>query len=90
MIELAKQMIAVGEKAIDGKPKSNPISKLGLGSRALNCLRRLNIEYVEQLIWLTRDDVRRVRGMGDETFAEINNALEKIGITWLATKNYKI
>jgi len=55
------------------------VAKLGLSERALNCLARKEIEYVEQLIKYSREEITRIRGLGKITFLEIQRKLLKIG-----------
>ncbi|MCL2229306.1 MAG: hypothetical protein FWC00_05795 [Firmicutes bacterium] len=57
------------------KKLGTPITELGLSTRALNCLGRLKIKYIEELVKLERFDLLRVRNMGSMTLDEI---IEKV------------
>ena len=57
-----------------------PISELKLSNRAVNCLRCRNIEYVEQLLKFSRDDIMRFRNIGKHTFDEINAKVKPLGL----------
>lgn len=75
--DLAMQII----KTVDGMNYNPmPISELGLSSRAMNCLKWQDIDYVEQLFKLNQDEILRFRGMGKITFDEINEKVKFIGL----------
>ena len=80
--ELAKQIISVIEKTERNNSTNwaTPIENLGLSQRAVNCLQRNRINYVEQLIWLSRKDLFRLRGMGHISFNEINEKVKALGL----------
>jgi len=77
--ELARQMISVIDA--DGNDyKPTPIGILKLSTRTLNSLKNAKVNYVEQLVWLKRLDILRLRSMGRESFAELNAAVKNIGL----------
>jgi DNA-directed RNA polymerase alpha subunit len=78
--ELLKQAIDVIEKAEQGTPQMTPIEKLNLSTRALNCLVRRDIRFIEQLLWLSRRDMFCIRNMGQSTFDEINEKVKTLGL----------
>jgi len=78
--ELAKQILAVAEKANPTQDWAMPIEKLGLSARARNSLARGGINYVEQLMWLERNDVLKMRNMGQSSFDEINEKVKSLGL----------
>ena len=80
--ELALQMLSVIENG-NGETDSYkpiPIETLKLSSRAVNSLKRGGVDYVEQLLWLGKDKILRMRFMGEHSFNEINTAVKKIGL----------
>jgi len=77
--ELAKQIISVTENG-NKEFQPTPIAALNLSSRAFNSLQRGGIDFIEQLIWLDRNAILRMRNMGQKSFNEINKALERLGL----------
>jgi len=60
-----------------------PIAELGLSNRALNCLARRNIEYVEELLQFDMKELLRIRNMGKHTAQEIVQKVNALGFGWL-------
>jgi len=56
-----------------------PITEVGLSTRALKCLERLDVECVDDLIKLSKRDLMRVRNMGERTFDEIRQKVLALG-----------
>ena len=54
------------------------ISELQLSSRAINCLMRVGIRYVEQLAKLTDNDLLKLRNMGTKTLSEIRSKTPRL------------
>jgi len=80
--ELAQQMISVIENDT-GEPeqfKPTPIETLKLSNRAFNSLKRGGVDFVEQLIWLDRTKIMRMRNMGQHSFDEINSKVKSLGL----------
>ena len=59
-----------------------PIAELGLSKRALNCLRRAEIETVEELVKFPHKDLLRIRHMGIVTVEEIIIKVKWFGFDW--------
>jgi len=72
--DLIKQQLPIGNK------DKTPITELGLSARALKCLERLDVEYVDDLVQLSKRDLLRVRNMGEKTFEEINEKVKSMGL----------
>jgi len=80
--ELALQMVSVIEND-NGEQESykpTPIETLKLSSRAFNSLKRGGVDFVEQLIWLDRNKIMRMRNMGQHSFDEINSKVKSLGL----------
>lgn len=73
----ATQIIVAIENAEKGKV--TPLEWLNLSPRALHCLKRRDIHFVEELVLLTKDEVWRIRNMGHRTLEEINEKLKGMG-----------
>ncbi len=57
------------------------IEELDLSVRSFNCLKRANINNVEDLISKTGDDMMKVRNMGRKSLEEVQNKLSMMGLT---------
>lgn len=56
------------------------IEELDLSVRSFNCLKRANINNVEDLISRTGDDMMKVRNMGRKSLEEVQNKLAMMGL----------
>ena len=61
------------------------IEELDLSVRSFNCLKRANINTVRDLIAKTPEEMMKVRNMGKKSLDEVQNKLEKMGLS-LATE----
>ena len=57
------------------------IEELDLSVRSFNCLKRANINNVEDLISRTGEDMMKVRNMGRKSLEEVQNKLAMIGLS---------
>ena len=57
------------------------IEELDLSVRSFNCLKRANINTVEDLISKTEDDMMKVRNMGRKSLEEVQNKLAMMGLS---------
>ena len=73
----------VVEKATDSKDKmlELTIEELDLSVRSFNCLKRANINNVEDLISRTGEDMMKVRNMGRKSLEEVQNKLAMMGLS---------
>ena len=71
------------------QPEANPadkvleltIEELDLSVRSFNCLKRANINTVEDLISKTEDDMMKVRNLGRKSLEEVINKLAMMGLS---------
>jgi DNA-directed RNA polymerase subunit alpha len=56
------------------------IEELELSVRSFNCLKRANINTVEELTLKTEDDMMRVRNLGKKSLEEVKIKLEELGL----------
>ena len=72
----------VVEKAQDSKDKmlELTIEELDLSVRSFNCLKRANINTVEDLISKTEDEMMKVRNLGRKSLEEVINKLAMMGL----------
>jgi len=59
------------------------IEELDLSVRSFNCLKRVNINTVEDLISKTEDDMIKVRNLGRKSLEEVTHKLAMMGLTLL-------
>ena len=73
----------VVEKDVPNKNKvlEMTIEELDLSVRSFNCLKRANINNVEDLISRTGDDMMKVRNMGRKSLEEVQNKLAMMGLS---------
>ena len=57
------------------------IEELDLSVRSFNCLKRANINNVEDLISRTGEDMMKVRNMGRKSLEEVHNKLAMMGLS---------
>jgi len=57
------------------------IEELDLSVRSFNCLKRANINTVEDLISKTEDEMIKVRNLGRKSLEEVVNKLEMMGLS---------
>ena len=79
----------VVEKATDSKDKmlELTIEELDLSVRSFNCLKRANINTVEDLISKTEDDMMKVRNLGRKSLEEVINKLAMMGLSLASEDN---
>jgi len=63
------------------------IEELDLSVRSFNCLKRANINTVEDLISKTEDDMIKVRNLGRKSLEEVIHKLAMMGLTLLNEEN---
>ena len=79
----------VVEKATDSKDKmlELTIEELDLSVRSFNCLKRANINTVEDLISKTEDEMMKVRNLGRKSLEEVINKLAMMGLSLASEEN---
>ncbi len=63
------------------------IEELDLSVRSFNCLKRANINTVEDLISKTEDEMMKVRNLGRKSLEEVMNKLAMMGLTLASDEN---
>ena len=59
----------------------NPIERLDLSPRTLNCLKRAHITKVGEVLEMSDDDLLKIRNFGDKSLDELREKLAERGIT---------
>lgn len=79
----------VVEKATDSKDKmlELTIEELDLSVRSFNCLKRANINTVEDVISKTEDEMMKVRNLGRKSLEEVINKLAMMGLSLASEDN---
>jgi len=63
------------------------IEELDLSVRSFNCLKRANINTVEDLICKTEDEMMKVRNLGRKSLEEVINKLSMMGLSLASEEN---
>ena len=63
------------------------IEELDLSVRSFNCLKRANINTVEDLISKTEDEMMKVRNLGRKSLEEVINKLAMMGLSLSSDDN---
>ena len=58
------------------------IEELDLSVRSYNCLKRANIQTVQELILRTEDDLAKVRNMGKKSIKEVKDKVANLGLSF--------
>jgi DNA-directed RNA polymerase subunit alpha len=57
------------------------IEELDLSVRSFNCLKRANINTVDELVRKTEDEMMKVRNLGKKSLEEVQNKLSQLGLS---------
>ena len=79
----------LAEKSGDSQSKQlqMTIEELDLSVRSFNCLKRANINTVEDLISKTEDEMMKVRNLGRKSLEEVINKLAMMGLHLAGEEN---
>ena len=77
---LTEKMITLGKQDSKDKMLELTIEELDLSVRSFNCLKRANINTVEDLISKTEDEMMKVRNLGRKSLEEVINKLAMMGL----------
>ena len=83
LTEAANEVEIMVEKEEEQKDKilEMSIEELDLSVRSYNCLKRANINTVEELINKSEDDMMKVRNLGKKSLKEVGNKLDELGLS---------
>ena len=57
------------------------VEELDLSVRSYNCLKRANINTVEELTQRTEEDMMKVRNLGKKSLEEVKGKLAELGLS---------
>jgi DNA-directed RNA polymerase subunit alpha len=60
---------------------ATPIEELDLSVRSYNCLKRENINYVNELVALSEQQLMNIRNIGQKSVDEVKDKLEELGLS---------
>jgi DNA-directed RNA polymerase subunit alpha len=66
---------------------SMTIEELDLSVRSFNCLKRANINTVEDLVQKTEEEMIKVRNLGRKSLVEVMNKLQMLGLSLTSSDN---
>ncbi len=78
---VANASTVVEKESSTNKVLQMTIEELDLSVRSFNCLKRANINTVEDLISKTGEDMMKVRNMGKKSLDEVQKKLEMMGLS---------
>ena len=76
-----KTMVVEKSESHRDKILEMTIEELDLSVRSFNCLKRANINTVEDLISKTDEDMMKVRNLGRKSLEEVQNKLSMMGLS---------
>ena len=75
-----EDIIKEGGTEVQSKSQQQLIEDLDLSVRSYNCLKRANIQTVEDLTQKTEDEMMRVRNLGKKSLKEVKDKLSELGL----------
>ncbi len=83
LTQTSSDMNIMVEKEEDEKEKvlEMAVEELDLSVRSFNCLKRANINTVEELTEKTEEDMMKVRNLGKKSLEEVQNKLAELGLS---------
>ena len=87
--ESGREAVVMNEREDDEKEKVlvMNIDELELSVRSYNCLKRANINTVEELISKTQDEMMKVRNLGRKSLDEVVAKLNELGLSFKASED---
>jgi Bacterial RNA polymerase, alpha chain C terminal domain/ClpX C4-type zinc finger len=58
------------------------VDELWLSIRAENCLKRVGIEFIYELVQKSEGELTKTKNFGQKTLRELRNALRAVGLRW--------
>lgn len=86
-IALETNIMAEEEEDTSHKVLDMPIEDLDLSVRSYNCLKRANIQTVQELINRTEDDMNKIRNLGKKSLKEIKEKVIELGLSYQDEEN---
>ena len=77
----SKSLIVEKSETQRDKVLEMTIEELDLSVRSFNCLKRANINTVEELTQKTEEDMMKVRNLGMKSLVEVKNKLAELGLS---------
>ena len=75
-----EDIIKEGGTEVQSRSQQQLIEDLDLSVRSYNCLKRANIQTVEDLIQKTEEEMMRVRNLGKKSLKEVKDKLAELGL----------
>ena len=85
--EVKKAEVEKEADSIEKKISDMTVEELDLSVRSFNCLKRANINTVEELINKTEDDMMHVRNLGVKSLEEVQAKLASLGLSLKSKSN---
>lgn len=78
---IGAEVMVEKEETVKEKTLEMSIDELELSVRSFNCLKRANINTVEELISKTPEDMMKVRNLGRKSLEEVLSKLDELGLS---------
>jgi DNA-directed RNA polymerase subunit alpha len=79
--ESTQSIVKEKSESPENKALQLTIEELDFSVRSFNCLKRANINNVQDLISRTPEDMMKVRNMGKKSLDEVQNKLAMMGLS---------
>lgn len=86
-LALETKVMADEEEDTSFKVLDMPIEDLDLSVRSYNCLKRANIQTVQELVNRTEDDMNKIRNLGKKSLKEIKEKIIELGLSYREEDN---
>lgn len=84
---LNTKVMAEDEEENSFKVLDMPIEDLDLSVRSYNCLKRANIQTVQELVDRTEEDMNKIRNLGKKSLKEIKEKVIELGLSYREDDN---
>jgi len=87
--EMAVNANVMADEEVENTTKvlDMPIEDLDLSVRSYNCLKRANIQTVQELINRTEEDMNKIRNLGKKSLKEIKEKVIELGLSYREDDN---
>ena len=86
-IALDTKVIADEGEDVSFKVLDMPIEDLDLSVRSYNCLKRANIQTVQELVNRSENDMNKIRNLGKKSLKEIKEKIIELGLSYRDDEN---
>lgn len=78
----SQQTLVVSKADENRKNLEKPIDDMNLSARSMNCLKRTSIKTLEDLTQKSREDMKKIKNLGEKSIEEIEEKLAGYGLSF--------